>query len=288
MCRMLGMVSTNNGAAQAAPLPSSWHLVDAPHSLRVQAAVGKLLPGNTPGHEDSWGIGSFDASGKSMLARDTGSAVDSHEYEDTARAASSGQVVIGHLRKASCGIVNVENAHPIAVTYRRGGDSREQSLLVAHNGTLKEPLIESLQAELGDREGARSDSDTVVLATWLGMRLERSSAPLFETLRDSLHELLCRAEAVAPEGDLTGAYTGINLLMAAPEGLFVLRQFSKNPEYYTLFVRALTREETPAGGWLIASEQTDNRADWELLMPGELSFYSVRDGSVRKEMVVRG
>jgi predicted glutamine amidotransferase len=287
------MVSIENGAAQAAPLPSWWHLVGAPHALRVQAEIGKALQEHSPGHKDSWGIGWFDAAGSVALLRQTGSAADSAYYvfgaekaADT-EAAGGARTLIGHLRKASCGAVNSENAHPVRVDYTAGGNpgTPYKSILVAHNGTLREPLLASLRADLGDQAEARSDSDTVVLAAWLGSRLSTSSAPLFDTLADSLRELLCRGVEVAPDGDLTGAYTGINLLIAAPEGLFALRQFSKNPEYYTLFVRPMTGEESPTAGWLVASEPTDNPGDWEPIVPGELSFYSARDTSVRKEMV---
>lgn len=294
MCRMLGIVSTDNGAAQAAPLPSWWHLVGAPHALRLQADSGKVLPGNPPGHQDSWGVGWFEATGDVSLIRQTGSAADSAYYvfsaEKAAQSENGGgaQTLIGHLRKASCGAVTSENAHPIRVDYLAGSGAEKlpKSLLIAHNGTLKVPLMQALQGDLGNHDEARSDSDTVVLAAWLGMRVAASSAPLFETLAETLRELLQRGVEVAPEGDLTQAYTGINLLIAAPEGLFALRQFSKDPDYYTLFARPMTNDESPTGGWLVASESTDEKGAWELLVPGELSFYSTRDAMVRKELVM--
>ena len=73
---MLGMVSRTDGAAQAAPLPSWWHLVGAPNALRVQAEHGCVLNNDNPGHEDSWGIGWFDEAGRVSLLRQTGSAAD--------------------------------------------------------------------------------------------------------------------------------------------------------------------------------------------------------------------
>lgn len=281
MCRMLGMVSVSDGAAEAAPLPSWWHLVGSPHALRIQAERGCVLNDDNPGHADSWGIGWFDNAGRPSLLRQTGSAADSAYYilgsEKAARGDDAARVLIGHLRKASCGAINSENAHPVRVDYRSGNRNPitpYETLLVAHNGTLRDVLSNTLRAEMPDRAEARSDSDTVVLAGWLAQRASESESPFFDILTDALSDLLQRAAEVAPSGDLTKAYTGINLMVGRPEGLYVLRQFSKNPEYYTLLARPLTPEETPGGGWIVASEPTDEARNWEPLVPGVVSFYS--------------
>jgi predicted glutamine amidotransferase len=293
MCRMLGMVSVSgDGAAEAAPLPSWYHLVGAAHSLRVQAGAGCVLGDDTPGHADSWGVGWFDAQGRPSLLRQTGSAEDSAYYvlgaEQASRGEGAARTLIGHLRKASCGAVTSENAHPVRADYRRGVRNPitpYESLLLAHNGTLRDALTDTLRPEMEGRPEARSDSDTVTLAGWLAARLAASDAPFFDALTDALRELLSRAGAVAPGGDLTKAYTGLNLLIARPEGLYALRQFSKNPEYYTLLARPLTPDESPGGGWIVASEPTDDARNWEPLTPGALSFYSVVTAEVEAREV---
>lgn len=247
--------------------------------MRHQARLGKVPPDNPPGHEDSWGVGWFDAEGQISLLRQVGSADGSAYFVFASETASkSARVFLGHLRKASCGAVTSDNAHPVRVDPREGeaGDS----LLVIHNGTVKGELLHWIrrEGEAAGRGEARSDSDTVALAGWIaaeiaGVAREQRHKKLAEALR----RLLAQA---ALEGDPTRSYTAINLLIAAPEGLYALRQFSKNPDYYTLDARPL--EE---GGWVLASERTDSEPGWEALVPGELVFYAMDNTIVQKERV---
>lgn len=265
---MTGSPAPGNSAS-ANPLPSWEHLVGAPNSLRQQASCGAVPPGNDPGHHDSWGIGWFDDAGEISLLRQTGSAKDSAYYvfasEAAARnAAGSGpaQVLIGHLRKASVGAVTSENAHPIRIDPREGEGS--ESLLLAHNGTLRDVLLDTLRADLREacRSEASADNDTIVLAAWLFVGVARSEKERGEALADALSELLRRGAS-----DPTEAYTGINLLMAFPGEFWALRCFSKNADYYTLWRRPLDAE----GGWLVASERTDDATGWEPMEPGRLT-----------------
>ena len=296
MCRMTALVTV--GGVAEKPLPVWQHLVGAPHSLRFQANHGNAPPGDEPGHDDSWGVGWFDHAGQVSLIRQTGSAADSAHYvfasETAARGgAGSGPAVtaIGHLRKASCGDINSENAHPIRAHY---GEYGRDSLFVAHNGTLYRPLLETLRADLADasRSEARSDSDTVVLAGWLAVQAGKGSES-GESVADALTEGLCelfrRAIEVAPDGDLTKAYSGVNLLIAHKGGLLTLRQFSRDADYYTLSARPLGVEgDGDAVGWVISSEPTDTAPGWEPLTPGTLYVYSVAENeeTVRSVVVV--
>ncbi|MES2459095.1 MAG: class II glutamine amidotransferase, partial [Armatimonadota bacterium] len=152
------------GALDAsAALPSWEHLVHAPNALRVQAETGRVPLGASAGHDDSWGVGWFDDAGQVSLLRQTGSAADSAFFVFASEAAARTQAgsgparaLIGHLRKASCGVVTSDNAHPIRADYRPGSGDDEwrestgsyESLLVAHNGTLRKPLLDILRGEL--------------------------------------------------------------------------------------------------------------------------------------------
>ncbi len=303
MCRMLGMVlspaspaSDDSKAADAksasAALPSWEHLVHAPNSLRAQAETGQVPLGESEGHEDSWGVGWFDDAGQVSLLRQTGSAADSAFFVFASEAAARTQAgsgpataLIGHLRKASCGVVTSENAHPIRADYRPGstdededGDARSgsyESILVAHNGTLRKPLLDLIRTDLqkARRTEAGSDSDSVALAGWLAYRLSVSTEEsVFAGLSAALSELF-RAADDASEGDRTRAYSAVNLLITHTSGLFALRQFSREPDYYTLSARPLQKGNDEADGWIVASEATDASGRWTPLMPGMLNFY---------------
>ena len=284
-------------------LPVWQFLVGDTHSLRVQAQEGRAANKDDKGHADSWGVGWIDRNGETSLIRQTGSAYDSGYFvfasESAARGAAGsgpGSVVIGHLRKASCGDITSENAHPVRVDYA-GANGRE-TLLLAHNGTIRKPLLSVLRDDLEptERPEKSSDSDTVVLAGWIGARLEAQAkanpnAPLFTGLSDALTDLFARAEKIAPSGDLTKTYSSVCLLIAHPSGLFALRQFTKEPDYYTLFSAPLSpnAEKNEIGGFVVSSEPTDNEKrdlKWSLLEPGVLTFYPAQAGGEMKTATV--
>ena len=309
MCRLVGLIHTTEtgrpvNAAHPA-LPSWMHLVGAPNSLRRQAETGCVPAGTEPGHTDSWGIGWFDDRGDVSLIRQTGSAADSAFFVFAAETASRGngtvsgmgETIIGHLRKASVGGVSSENAHPVRADYHpaHGGHANRpyETLLVAHNGTLRKPFLDVLRQQVLDagREEGRADSDTVLLTGYLAHRLATDRGDTLTVLSNALRELFDAAAFAAAGvsgGDLTKMYTGVNLLLAHTTGLYALRQFSHSPDYYTLFVRLLTpNEETDnsgATGYLVASEKTDDAPGWEPLTPGVLTHYAP-DGTVRTATV---
>jgi glutamine amidotransferase len=245
--------------------------------------------GEPAGHADSWGIGWFDDAGRVSLLRQTGWAEESAFYVFAAEAAArpanalSGPaaVLLGHLRKASRGAVTSENAHPVRFDFpRRPGDDRPgwDTLLVAHNGTVRDPLLSTLRADLREEKiaEAEADSDTVVLAAWLARRVAKNAtdaADLFDALVAALRELLARVPGVVSPGPAREAYSALNLLVAHGSGdLFALRQFSHDGDYYTLF----SRPGRPGEGasFLVASEPTDDESGWEPVPPGELVCFA--------------
>ena len=103
-----------------------------------------------------------------------------------------------------------------------------------------------------------------MLAAWLWERAGRIADPgeRGAALAVALRTLIGRG-ADDPEA----AYTGINLIAAFPGQLWALRWFSRNADYYTLWRRPLG----PEGGWLAASERTDDAPGWESMEPGRLT-----------------
>ncbi|MFM7320569.1 MAG: class II glutamine amidotransferase [Armatimonadota bacterium] len=274
MCRLVGIA----GPAPA-PLPSHDHLVTAPHALRVQADLGRVLPGGEPGHRDSWGIGWIDAEGRPSVLRQVGSAMESPSFVFGAETASRGsaasgpaRVLIGHLRKAVAGEITTGNAHPFSVETAAG------PLLFAHNGHVRESLLKSVRADLaaqGDHVGADADCDSQVLAHWIGGRID----PFQDGagIPGALAELIDRARTLEEPHE---AYTGMILLMALPAGLSVLRWYSRWPEYYTLHHRR------DGDCDIVASEPTDTSPDWTLLEAGVLHRFDRDGGPVRTWRVV--
>ena len=317
MCRMVGMIAATPdsmgmsagvaGSKPATPAPlvaSFHHLVGAPHALRVQARLGCVPEGEEPGHGDSWGIGWFDAAGQVSLLRQTGSAADSAYFVFGAETAARGgggsgpaATLLGHLRKASLGAVTSENSHPVRADYRRDNADLParpyESLLVAHNGTVRPPLLDELRAQVADagREEARSDNDTVVLAGWLAHRLSSrpSGQDVLGGLRDALAFVLERADVLRETPDGRPVYSALNLLIAHPTGLYALRQFSASGDYYSLYRRPVAAGSPGDGvaGWVVASEPTDDGPGWEPLVPGEMLYFAAGGSGTPRRAVVR-
>ncbi len=110
MCRLFGFRSD---------VPDRVHesLVREANSLRVQSHE----------HKDGWGIASYEGKGSEpQVARGTGAAHSDPEFEHVSSLVSS-HAVLAHIRLASVGPINIENAHPFV--WGRW--------TFAHNGTLQ-------------------------------------------------------------------------------------------------------------------------------------------------------
>ncbi len=109
MCRLFGFRSD---------VPERVHesLVREANSLRVQSHE----------HKDGWGIASYKHGPEPEVARGTGPAHADPEFERVSNITSS-HAVIAHVRLASVGPINIENAHPFV--WGRW--------TFAHNGTLQ-------------------------------------------------------------------------------------------------------------------------------------------------------
>ncbi|MES2461737.1 MAG: hypothetical protein V4671_14225, partial [Armatimonadota bacterium] len=101
---------------------------------------------------------------------------------------------------------------------------------------------------------------------------------VFAGLAAALTDLFRLADE-AGNGDRTRAYSAVNLLITHASGLFALRQFSIEAEYYTLSARPLEKAKDEADGWIVASEATDDSDAWTLLTPGVLNFYPSQGAS---------
>jgi predicted glutamine amidotransferase len=144
---------------------------------------------------------------------------------------------VGHIRYASdTGTVNAGNAHPFLV----------EGIALAHNGTFR--------GRIGEEASARKVSDTLVF-------LERLADLWRDRTLDGLAATLSR---LLGDTALVGDYSAANMLIAAGDGVFALRNFREDEEYYTLSVKV------QPGLTTAASEPFDTSPDWRPLENGEL------------------
>lgn len=260
------------GRPGTAELDPYTHLVSAQHSLRSQSERAFVPPGDAQGHKDGWGLGWFDEAGRVSLIRELGPASESAYYVfaaevSTRQHAGSGpaNVLIGHLRKAVSGAIVSDNSHPFRVVTPAGVD-----LLICHNGCVRDSVLDTLRADLVDAgldAPAKRDCDSAVLAEWLALQVGagRDADALSKTLGDALNVLLLRAQQT---GNAYEAYTGLNLMIASPFGLGVLRWFSRWADYYTLW------EHRTDDGVLLCSEPTYLSDRFRLIQPGNFRWYA--------------
>lgn len=232
MCRMLAFVSDES--RDVAPYLA--------HLARL-SAHGNLVdrwekrPGGN--HPDGWGI-VFRQQGETRLVRSGNPAAT-----DPALAGLRGWTdrFIGHARYADdTETVNEENSHPFLM----------RGIALGHNGTFR--------GRIGEEAGRRRVSDTLVFLEFLADRWkERNHAGLCEALSNMLED-----------GDLVGRYSAANMLIAAGESVFALRNYRKDEGYYTLFLRS------GPGLAIVASEPIDDSPGWRPLANGELVELSAR------------
>jgi predicted glutamine amidotransferase len=132
-------------------------------------------------HADGWGLASFTPDGHPdrpslTLLREEAPAAFSALADQLAERSPRALVSIAHIRKATRGVVALENCHPF--TRRWGG----QTWVFAHNGDLQGAI------PLGDRYRPFGSTDSEVAFCWILEELDRArvdpadSSALFEQL----------------------------------------------------------------------------------------------------------
>jgi len=190
VCRLFGFRAT-------APTRVEDCLVHAPNSLLVQSR--RDLRGFE--HADGWGIVAYAEDGP-RVERQPFPAHDGKRFRAAAGRIEAATVV-AHVRRATVGVVALENTHPF-------GHGRWS---FAHNGTVPyfDTIREELLAALGpDRRAAiHGSTDSEHLFHLILARHEQTPAePLLESLRWGLCQVVAWCRAVGQEPHL-----GLNVLL---------------------------------------------------------------------------
>jgi predicted glutamine amidotransferase len=226
MCRMLAFASEE-------PRDLAPYLA---HIARL-SAHGNLVerwekrPGGN--HPDGWGIAFRQEGGTRLIRSGEPAATD----PSLAGIQGSTDRLLGHARYASnTETVDAGNAHPFL----------HQGIALAHNGTFR--------GQIGEEADKRRVSDTLIF-------LES----LVECWKEKTHSRLCRAlSRLLGDTELVGAYSAATMLIASGKTIFALRNYRKDEDYYTLFVRV------QPGLIVVASQPLDDSPGWRLLANGEL------------------
>ena len=218
MCRLLGIYGQVN----------NWREIVTAFS--IQAETGNLPPGkqDDPGHKDGWGITISNSSQTAMvpLIRQLGSAYGSAGYREALNSLpDQPEILLCHLRKASDNIpITLSNTHPFV----------DHGWGVIHNGTI-------YQAQSLPRDPhlvfTSEDSDTEHLFHYLLTKIKHR--PADKTLSAAIADA---ATTFALD------YTALNLMLSNGRDLYVLRNFNKHADYYTLYYYGVS------SGFIICSQ----------------------------------
>ena len=139
--------------------------------------------GATSEHADGWGLASFTPDGHGLtLLREEAPAAFSAMAEQLAERSPKALVSIAHIRKATQGVVALENCHPFSRTWHG------QTWVFAHNGNLAGEI------PLGDRYRPYGSTDSEAAFCWILEQLNPAAidADDHEALFTLLHN--CAAE----------------------------------------------------------------------------------------------
>jgi glutamine amidotransferase len=175
-----------------------------------------LVTGATPfrglgqKHPHGWGVGWYDRATPSVKKEP----LPAHESRAVTKAATEvdSEIVIAHVRYATCGDLKPENCHPFCFG----------NWLFAHNGGLhRGSLLEQLDD--GHRASLQGETDSEVLFHWLLQNIEREGNVL-AGLRTSLSTLQ--------------DVTGLNFLLSDGKTLYAFRDAAERHNYYSLYFLA--------------------------------------------------
>lgn len=160
---------------------------NTPTDVRFSFSGFAQRAGNTGDHTDGWGIAFFEDKGLRHFV-DHERAIDSPIAQLIRQYPIKSQNVIAHIRKATQGVVSLQNCHPFV---------RElwgRNWVFAHNGDLKNfaPKLHAHFQPVGN-------TDSELAFCWIMQELWKSHAgvPSIEELTLTLQEL---AQRIAPHG----------------------------------------------------------------------------------------
>jgi glutamine amidotransferase len=194
-----------------------------------------------PGHRDGWGMAGADndQTGMFEIARHVEAADLSPAFQETLKSLKQQPAVfMCHLRKASPGVpITIENVHPFF----------HSGWAFSHNGSIHDP--QKLPRDQSFRLTSRG-SDSEYLFQFLLPFF--TNQPAKEKLLESVSEVISSLET---------RYTALNCILSNGRELFVIRDYSQFPDYYTLYYNRVPQ------GMIICSEPLDSevldRNNWQ-------------------------
>jgi glutamine amidotransferase len=226
--------------------------------------------GSTDNHADGWGIGFFEGRGCRMFL-DAKPAVESPIADLVRGYPIHSMNVIAHIRRATKGVVALENTHPFI------RESWGRYWIFAHNGTLNDfsPKLEGFYRPVGNTDSERAFC--YILET-LRRRFPEEEPPLeacFAVLRDLTTELAQhgRFNYLLSNGEYLIAHCYDNLCYILRHAPFA--QAHLIDDDVTVDFNALTRPQDKVA--VIATTPLTDNERWTQMQPR--SLFAFRHGA---------
>ncbi|MCM0084399.1 class II glutamine amidotransferase [Geomonas sp. Red32] len=227
MCRLLGITNFDYSI--------HGHLVD---NFCELARSGVVMAEDPPGHEDGWGMAYY-VEGKLVVEKSGESLLKERaRVVEPLKRLGRTPVLILHLRKSAWkDSSSTRHAHPF----------HHDNVVFAHNGTVYEykPLLPEITLP-----GLGGDAlDTEVFFYHIMSFREHGLAPAFRQSVARIKQGL--------------RYSALNCLFSDGTTLYAYRDFTKEPDYYSLY-----KSLSPSSS-LVCSEPLDDRHEWVAMEKGE-------------------
>jgi len=205
----------------------------------------------TPGHKDGWGILTYDKGKPRYLGREPSDPFNGSGYDHAIGEIGEiqPQIILGHLRKASCGEHSIENTQPFL----------NSKWSFAHNGTIYSPGLKRIADENDSRAYFRTLLDTV--------RNPNIESALVTTMKKIRH-------GISLNSDATGqTYSSLTFLLTDGIAIYALRDFSDETErdYYTMYYRLFQNG-------IVFCQQKIIDGEWEEIPNKTLAAYHPDEG----------
>jgi predicted glutamine amidotransferase len=227
--------------------------------------------GGTDEHKDGWGIAFFENKGVRHFV-DHHAAIDSPIADLIKRYPIKSKNVIAHIRKATQGVISLENCHPFV------REAWGHNWVFAHNGDLKNfaPILNTYFTPIGS-----TDSEQAFCYIMQSLRIRfPEQAPTTEELRLFLSEI---CHEIAQHGTF-------NMMLSNGEALFVhcstklhyiIRQHpfdtaSLSDEDVSVDFSTVTTPQDRVA--VIVTEPLTTNETWTQMQAGELLIF--KDGTI--------
>ena len=221
--------------------------------------------GHTDQHVDGWGIAFFEGAGLRHFV-DHQSAVDSPVAQLIRNYPIKSRNVIAHIRKATQGVVALENCHPFV---------RElwgRYWVFAHNGDLKDfwPKLHASFRPVGSTDSERA-------FCWIMQELAKSHAglPTVQELTLTLRELMAQVarhgtfNCLLSNGEALWAHASTSLYSVQRQHPFAQAQL-KDEDLSVDFAQVAKPGDRIA---VVVTAPLTTNEDWSAFAPGELRVF---------------